>query len=197
MGEMAIEAVLSHPYYQDEAVCEQIADRCIDLDTLWAALPDDRAVLPPEGDWIIVREQPCTNIPDPPLYSMWRARPVYHARKFKRVRAGGRVREVTWPLVRARIRTPYGELTLLPREYLRVNDLAKWVGEIGQGVTLNVIGPGNPGPELNEKTFYLQSHGLRRVDALTLLLPEVADQEFAWLSLDGTGAEEYVRGARA
>lgn len=198
MGEMAIEAVLSHPYLNDDDVREQIADHCIDIDTLWAALPDERQQLPPEGAWIMLREQPTTAIPDPPLYSMWRARPVYYSWTAKRVRAGGRVRNVTWPLLRARIRTPFGELTLLPREYVTVTKLPEWLEQIGDGVTLNMMGPGAEGdPEFEQRVFYLMARGLPRAAALELLLPDVVDQEFAWLSLDGTGAEEYIERARA
>lgn len=197
MSEMALDAVLSHPYYEDDTVREAVADQCIDYDTLSAALPDESVIVPPEGDWILLREQPTTAIPDPPLYSMWRARPVYHSRRFKRVLAGSRLRTLNWPLLRARIVTPYGELTLLPREYIRVTKLREWIDQIGNGVTLNIMGPGDVEAELNEKVFYLQSRGLRRVDALLLLLPEVTDQAFAWMSLDGTGAEEYIEGAKS
>jgi hypothetical protein len=197
MGEMAIEAVLTHPYYRDEDVQEQIIDLCPDLDTLWAAVPEERCELPPEGDWIILREQPYTNIPSPPLYSMWRARPVYHSRIFKRVSAGGRSRTVNWPLLRARIVTPYGELTLLPREYLRVRDLRVWLDEVGSGVTLHLMGA-EPEGAFAERLFYLRARGLRYPDALRLLLPETADQALAWLSLDEPSgeAEKYEQGAK-
>jgi hypothetical protein len=194
MTEMALDAVLSHPYYEDEDVAEQIADRCIDFDTLSAALPDERHQLPPEGAWIIVTGFPTTSIPDPPLYSLWFARPVYYAREFRKVSAGGRIRNVRWPLLRARIVTPHGELTLLPREFLKVLDLRKWLDEVGNGVTLHLLDE-TADDTLTERLFYLRARGLRPSAALELLLPETTSQDVAWLSLDGTDVEGYVAGS--
>jgi hypothetical protein len=167
------------------------------LPGLYACLPDQGYDLPEEGGWIMIKEPPTTSIPDPPLYSMWLAKPVFYGRTLvgrRGIVPGGKRTKVNWPMLRARIQTPYGELTLLPCEYVVVKHMPEWLDSIGDGVSLHFMGPGVVEGDMVERVFQMRSRGLRQRDALTLLLPEVTDQGFAWLSLDGTGAERYIEG---
>jgi len=195
MGEIELRAARAMPFLDDEAVCEQVADHCLELSTLHGCLPTPEQRLPDEGGWIVLREQPYTEIPSPPFASMWRARPVFAARTFRGILAGGRRRTLKWPEERARIVTPAGELTLLMTEYAVVRDLRPYLDAEGAGVTLHVMGPGAVEDDLRERVFYLQCRGLKRADALTLLLPEVTDQTFAWLSMDGISDVETYEAA--
>jgi hypothetical protein len=167
---------------------------------VYACMPDAGYDLPEQGAWIMVKEPPTTAIPDPPIYSMWLARPVYYSRIIRGRRGytpGGSRAQINWPMLRARIVTPYGELTLLPGEYVPVKKLPEWMDQIGDGVSLHFMGPGVVEGDMAERVFQLRARGLRQRDALSLLLPELTDQGFCWLSLDGTGAEDYIEGAAA
>lgn len=180
-------------FYADEEVREAVADHFTAfaaigperIPQLWAALPEEYGyAIPEQGAWIIVKEVPHTELTgvfDVPLYSIWRARATHHQTTLK-LRLP-RKTTFKWPLLRAVINTPEGELTLLPGEYVPVKDMAVWLDLIGKGVSMNFIGAGEPG-ELAEQMFYLQSRGIRRRDALTLLLPSLTDQDFAYLTID-------------
>lgn len=169
---------------EDEELRELIADQCLDLQSLWSALPPENCVIPDEGCWIIVKEVPYTALEfDVPLYSIWRARPVVRTRDFQ-VRWGprGGRQTVKWPLTLAEIQTPGGDLVLYPTEYV-TTDIERWLDLLDEGVTINYMGTGEPG-ELADQLFYLQAHGLPRREALTLLLPSLTDERFAYLTLD-------------
>lgn len=168
--------------YEDEEWRAWIADQCIDIQTLYSCLPPENTVIPEEGAWIIVRDVPFTALEfDVPRYSIWRARRFLRSRAFK-TRRGGSRGHVNWPMMLAEIQTPGGDLVLYPTEYV-VTNVEKWLDLIGEGVTVNFIGAGEPG-ELAAQMFYLQAHGIPRREALTLLLPSLADDRFAYLTLD-------------
>lgn len=187
MGEMVspTTAKTTQNFYYDPAVREQIEDALYGAESLFgtgsadnwlaqvgAAFPDDRGYLiPEEGGWVIVKAQPYTNIPAPPLYSMWFAKPVYTGREFRRILAGGRRRKVTWPFLKARILTQHGELDLLPEEYVPCSDITKFTEMIDQGVEMHFLGP-EP-EEYAEQMFYLRARGLGVRQATTLLLGEM------------------------
>lgn len=177
-------------FYYDEGVREQIEDRLFQgevvlnpggnpgqallgwLSQVGAAFPDDRGYfIPEEGGWVIVKNPPHTIIPAPPLYSMWFAKPIYTSRTFTRISAGGRSRNVNWPFLKARITTPDGELDLWPEEYVPCDDIMAFADMIGEGVTLNFLGP-EP-DEIAERMFYLRAHGLGTKDATALLLGDM------------------------
>ncbi len=175
----------------DDGVREQVADQCLDIQTLWSCLPPDNTILPDAGAWILVRDVPHTVLPfEVPLYSIWRARPVVRKRGVyiggQHSDYGGRRKLVQWPQMLAEIQTPGGDLVLYPTEYV-VTDVAKWLELLDDGVTLHFIGAGEPG-DLSETLFYMRAHGLRRRDALTLLLPQLTDERFAYLTLDVSGS---------
>jgi hypothetical protein len=186
-------ATIPNPaFFADPDVREEVADFFTGLGaigseripTLWSALPEEHGYgIPEEGAWIMVKEPPHTEIPAPPLYSIWRARRTFRSYQ---VRIGRR--KVNWPLLRAVITTPHGELTLIPGEYQPVADLRRWlelVGEKDQGeeaVTIHFLGPGEPGG-LAEQVFYIQTRGITRADALLLMLPDVEDADFAYLTV--------------
>lgn len=181
-------------YYDDEDVREQVADQITAIPwgraerELFSALPSDYGyVIPEGGGWVIVKEQPHTNIPNPPLYSIWFAQPVYTSRTFKKVLVDRRKRNISWPCLKARLTTPHGELDLYPGEYVPT-DIEKWLEFIGKGVTVNFMGVGEPG-DLEGQMFYLQAHGIRRHDALLLLLPHLANGNFIYLTLEGLDDE--------
>lgn len=187
MGEMTSPTTAPEAtnYYYDAEVREQIEDSLYAAETLFgtgsadgwlqaigSAFPDDRGYfIPDEGGWVIVKRAPHTNIPEPPLYSMWFARPIYTARPFKRILAGGRRRTVTWPMLKARILTEHGELDLYPEEFVPCTDISKFTEMIGHGVTLRFL---RPEPEdFAESMFYLRAHGLNITTATALLLDDM------------------------
>lgn len=168
--------------FEDEVVQETVANQCLDIQTLWSCFPPEGSLVPEEGAWIIVKDVPHTALEfDVPLYSIWRAKPAppYH-REF----VLGYRKTIQWPMHRAVIQTPGGELTLYPTEFV-TTDLAKWMDMVDEGVTVNYMGIGEPG-ELAEQVWYMQAHGIPRHQALTLLLADLDDQGFAYLTLDVT-----------
>lgn len=188
-------ATIPNPeFYADPVVREAVADYYTmfagigveRIPQLWSALPEDYGyAIPKEGAWIVVKEVPHTELTgvfDVPLYSMWRARPCYRHTTL-RLRLP-RKTVVKWPLLRAVITTPEGELQLLPGEFTPLrNGLRQWVDLIGHGVDLHFMGDGEPG-DLADALFYMQAHGIRRGDALAVLLPDLEDQGFAYLTID-------------
>lgn len=202
MGEMDYEtAQNTYAYWLGQDGFEGFLLDSIRLDGIYgmyAALPGQGYDLPLAGGWIMVKEPPTTAISDPPIYSMWLARPVFYSRQIlgrRGVITGGRNTKINWPMLRARIQTPYGELTLLPGEYVTVKQLPEWMDNIGKGIALHFMGSGVVDGDLTEHVFQLRSRGLRQHEAFSLLLPEITDQGFCWLSLDGTGAEKYLSNA--
>lgn len=207
MGEMVAPSTLPEQrdfYYDDDVraqIVEQIEQQCVVFGRMGgqtrnpfdrvegmysevaSAVPDERALIPEEGAWVIVNRVPHTVLDfDVPRYSIWRARPIYTAREFKRVSAGGRSRTLKWPMLKGRISTPGGELDLFPGEYV-VTDITRWLELLGEGVTINFMGAGEPG-ELEEQVFYMQAHGIPRRDALVLALPLLTDDSFAYFTLE-------------
>lgn len=180
--------MLNPAVLEDEEIQDQVRAQCCDLQTLYSVLPPEGGVIPEDGAWIIVRDVPHTALEfDVPLYSIWRARRYVRTRQFK---VGGRgtdypVRKVQWPMMLAEIQTPGGDLVLYPTEYT-VTDLSRWIDLIGEGVTVNFMGAGEPG-DLEQQLFYLRAHGVRRPDALLALLPELKDERFIYLTLDVVG----------
>lgn len=150
---------------------------------VWAALPDEFGyAIPEQGAWIIVKEDPHTEI-RVPLYSMWYARPFYRHRKLKINR-----RWVQWPFLRAVLTTDVGELHLLPGEYETVKDIRVWLDLVGKGVVVNWLGEGEPG-DYADKLFYMRARGIDRTDAMLSLLPGLEEQNFIYLTLDFAAAD--------
>lgn len=192
MGEMDTASALA--LYEMAKAHEPLRDaidaQVLDLHELYSALPFEHALeMAPEGAWIMVKRQPTTAIPSPPFASIWRARTVYYSRTFLGLpfpgQRGSSRRQTQWPMTRARISTPAGELTLLPDEFTIVRKMDEWTRDIGSGVSLHLLGGDVAEADLADRVFYLQSHGLKRWQALSMLLPEVAEPGFAWLSIDG------------
>lgn len=187
-------------WYFDPDVREQIEDRLFQAETAFnggnvdgwlsevgAAFPDERGYfIPEEGGWVIVKRPPHTNIPAPPLYSIWFARPIYHSRLFKKISTDGRRRNVSWPFLKARILTPEGELDLLPEEYVPCDDISAFTDMIGEGVELHFLGP-EP-DEIAERTFYLRAHGLGPKEATSLLLGDMQSNH-VYLTCDTGGSK--------
>lgn len=185
--------IMNPAFYADEDVREAVADAITanpfgaSLTELASAFPDDYGcALPEDGAWIMVKEQPHTIIPDPPLYSMWWAKPIWTTRSF--VLRVPRKKRIAWPCLKARILTADGELDLWPGEYVTVKDITKWIELLGEGVDVNWLGDGEPG-DMADKLFYLQSHGLPRGAALSMLIPELTPEagvspDFLYLTLN-------------
>lgn len=156
------------------------------LSEVYAAFPDEgKCEIPEEGAWIIVKSVAPTALEwDVPPMSVWRAKPFYRYREFILGRESGLSRKTTikWPMLRAVIQTPGGELHLLPNEFVTTN-IEVWLDNIGQGVTMHFLGAGEPG-ELEPQLFYIMAHGIPRREALTLLLPSLTDENFCYLTLD-------------
>lgn len=173
--------------YDDDDVRADVADQCLDLDTLYAALPEDSHLLPETGAWICVMAEPHVEITVPAL-SLWFAKPFYRSRKFqiggKGSARGGRRQWVPWPLLRAVLQTPEGELQLLPTEYQRLRrGIGPLLDMVGKGLTMHWL-DGHVPDELDEREFYLRSRGFSRRDALTLLLPGLEDQGFVYFTTE-------------
>lgn len=186
MSEMPT-TVTERDYYFDPDVREEIADAIASnplgggLTELYRALPAEHGFdLPEDGGWIIVKRQPHTAIEAPPLYSIWRAERVYSSRKFK-ISAHSRRRWVNWPMLKARLLTPNGSLDLFPDEYVPT-DISKWLDMIGDGVEINFLG--REPDEIKERIFYLRAHGLDRAQAASLVLPEITDSNYCYLTLE-------------
>lgn len=191
MAEMgAPSTVRERDYYNDEMVREQIADQITAVPwgrnaaELYRAFPDDyKCSLPDEGGWIIVKDLPHTNIPNPPLYSIWWAKPIYMARPFPRIRAGKRRRTVHWPMLQARIATEHGDLDLYPVQEFSVTTIEKWLDLIGHGVTPHFVGPAPD--DLEQRMFYIRSRGISPQDALLMCLPGLeSDGSFVYFTLE-------------
>lgn len=201
MGEMASPTTAPETanYYYDADVREQIEDALFQAEAAFgvggvdnwlaevgAAFPDDRGYfIPDEGGWVIVKRPPHTIIPAPPIYSIWFAKPVYASRTFKRIVADGRRRNVSWPMLKARILTEDGELDLLPEEFVPCDDIMAFVDMIGEGVELHFLGP-EP-DEIAERLFYLRAHGLGVKDATSLLLGDMQSNH-VYLTVDIGGS---------
>lgn len=152
---------------------------------LAGAFPDQYGCeIPQEGGWILVKAQPHTVIPAPPLYSMWFARPVYVGRKFK-VSVDRRRRWITWPMLKARIKTEHGELDLIGGEFTAVSDMRPFLEMLGEGVDVHFIGP-EP-DEVAERLFYMRAHGLRAHEALAFALPDLEEADYVYLTIDTGG----------
>lgn len=158
------------------------------LSDLYAAFPDEgNCKMPDEGAWIIIKSVPHTALEwDVPPMSVWRAKPFYRYQEFVLGKESGLSRKtrVRWPMLRAVIQTPGGELHLLPNEFV-TTDIEVWLDNIGRGVTMHFLGAGEP-EGLDEQLFYLTSHGIPHKEALSLLLPSIKDDNFAYLTLDLT-----------
>jgi hypothetical protein len=181
-------ATIPNPaFYEDEDVRSDVLAGCPDLDTLYAALPDDAQKLPEAGAWICVMREPHTEITVPAL-SLWFAKPFYRSRKFRvggqHSSTGGRRRWVSWPLLRAVVQTPEGELHLLPTEYQRLRrGISPLLDTVGNGLTMHWLDE-HAADQVDEREFYLRTRGFSRRDALTLLLPDLEDQGFVYFTTD-------------
>lgn len=192
MGEMATPTTQSKTrnYYDDDDVREQIAEQIAAHPfgrtevELYRAFPGDYScTLPEAGGWIIVKGEPHTVIPNPPLYSIWWARPIYMARQFKHILVDGRRRTVTWPMLQARIATEHGDLDLYPVSEFATTSIDKWLEFIGHGVEPHFIG--EQPDELGDRMFYIQSRGIPARDALLMSLPGLEEGgSFVYFTLD-------------
>lgn len=170
--------VINPAIYDDEEWRDRIASQCLTVAELDACLPRDNQIIADEGTWIIVKDVPYTALEfDVPIYSIWRAR--RHDRK-RQFRVGRTL--VPWPLMLAEIQTPGGDLVLYPSEYVTTS-IEKWIDLVGDGVTVNFMGAGEPG-DLSEQMFYLMAHGIPRAQALLALLPSLTDDRFVYLTLE-------------
>lgn len=139
---------------------------------------DDKAI-PEEGAWIIVVEEPMTELMSrfrlPPL-SMWRARP--HQLDSGAIAVGhGRETVKIYPK-QAVIATPGGDLHLWPHEYIVVDRPMELASD--QDATLHSLG-GQPVLDESE-LFYLMSRGIPRHDAVMLLFDKVTSLDFVYVT---------------
>lgn len=115
------------------------------------------------GSWIQIQRPPCTEYTVPP-FSIWFAT--------------GWPTDNRHPVKRVKIMTPDGELGILPAEYCIVKDITKWFGQEKEGVMMRQI---NLKPVCDEdKVHYMMSRGIRRKDALMLIIHEIKDMNFLW-----------------
>lgn len=141
--------------------------------------PEDYdAKIPEEGHWVLVTKPPHTEIKIS-RFSIWYALPE--------VRPSGRA---GFEYHLARLLTPHGDLFLWPHEYIKV-DIAKYLQFIGEGFELQFFSESTA--VQTEQLFYLMSRGVRRPDALTLLLPTLKSQTVCWLEADEPVRQLFTR----
>lgn len=131
--------------------------------------------LPDEGAWVIVVEEPFTQLRDqfriPPL-SMWRARP------FQLSSGGVQVGSIKVYPYQAVIATPAGDLHLWPHEYI----VAEQARELAacEGAELHQLGGEAALDE--DQMFYLQSRGIQHHDAVLLLWDAIVNVDFIYVT---------------
>lgn len=158
---------------------------------VWSALPDRGGCeIPDEGAWVFVKRVPHTALDERfqvPVWSIWRARPEYRNRTFVlgKERGLSRKTRIEWPCLLAVINTPGGELWLYPGEYTTIppDRLGVYLDAIGRGVEIHFLGAGDPG-DLDNQLFYLMCHGIKRTNALLLLLPNLTDSDFCYFTVE-------------
>lgn len=168
-----------------EEIQDQLVGLGIDPMIYWPEDYDRR--LPDDGAWVIVVEEPCTEIKQTftiPTPSLWYAKPAL----------GGARREVhgfgkgvfTPPVYKVTIQTPAGTLWLYPHEYVVCKDPVPLITD--PECTIHSLG-GQP-PIDEETLFYLQSRGISREDAAMLLLDQLDMSTWGWVEFP-----EYARQA--
>lgn len=158
---------------------------------VWSALPErGNAAIPDEGAWIFVKSVPYTELAERfevPEWSIWRARPEYQNRTFTLGKESGlsRKTKVHWPMLKAVISTPGGDLWLYPGEYSTIppERLEVYLERIGHEVQVHFMGAGDPGDFANQ-LYYLMCHGIPRAQAMLLLLPNLTDSNFCYFTVE-------------
>lgn len=139
----------------------------------------DGKAIPEEGAWIIVVEEPTTELMSrfriPPL-SMWRARA--HTLNSGAMRVGSGKDAVRVYPKQAVIQTPGGDLHLWAHEYIVVDRPMELATD--PGATLNALG-GQPVVD-EQELFYLMSRGISRHDAVMLLFDRVESLDFVYVT---------------
>lgn len=139
---------------------------------------DDKAI-PEDGAWIIVIEEPVTELQSrfriPPL-SMWRAR--HHQLNSGAILVGhGREAVKVYPQ-QAIIATPGGDLHLWPHEYIVVDRPMELATD--PDATLHSLG-GEPVLD-EQELFYLMSRGIPRHEAMMLLFEKITSLDFVYVT---------------
>ncbi|MBP5897910.1 SufD family Fe-S cluster assembly protein [Streptomyces scabiei] len=139
----------------------------------------DGKAVPEEGAWIIVVEEPMTELRSRfrvPELSMWRARP--HQLNSGAITVGhGKQAAKVYPK-QAVIATPRGDLHLWPHEYVVADRPMELASD--PEATLNSLG-GEPVLD-EEELFYLMSRGIQRHEAVMLLFDKVTSLDFVYVT---------------
>ena len=140
-------------------------------------LPEgDGKAIPEDGAWIIVLEEPMTELRDRfrvPFMSMWRARP--HTLDSGGVQVS---KDVTLYPKQAVITTPGGDLHLWAHEYVMATDPFRLISD--PDATINSLG-GEPVLD-EEAMFYLRSRGIPHSEAVLLLIETVKSTDFIYVT---------------
>jgi hypothetical protein len=148
------------------------------LENYW---PEDYDKDVGEGDWIVVVEEPHTELKQRftvPTPSLWWARPDTHRPHAHDIGTKSFPKVVPGPY-RVVIETPGGSLWLFPHEYVKCHDPLPLITD--PEVTIHPLG-GNVtlDEEKQEQMFYLQSRGWSRQDALLTLMEGVDMRDWGW-----------------
>ncbi|MFI5702607.1 hypothetical protein ACIA78_21485 [Streptomyces xanthochromogenes] len=139
----------------------------------------DGKAVPEEGAWIIVVEEPMTELRSRfrvPELSMWRARP--HQLNSGAITVGhGKQAAKVYPK-QAVIATSRGDLHLWPHEHVVADRPMELASD--PEATLNSLG-GQPVLD-EEELFYLMSRGLPRHEAVMLLFDRVTSLDFVYVT---------------
>lgn len=134
-----------------------------------------------DGAWIIVIDPPVTvqwdDFKVPPI-SIWWARP--HV-----LNCGPIAGRLPYQAV---IQTPAGDLHLWPHEYVVCSDPAQFIGE--EGTTIHNLG-GSPVLD-EEKMFYLQQRGIPQQEAAMMLLGDISQGDFIYVTMDEAAVEAFI-----
>ena len=150
----------------------------------------DGKAIPEEGAWIIVVEEPHTELQARfrvPELSMWRARP--HTLNSGAIKVGsGKDAFKAFPK-QAVIATPGGDLHLWPHEYIVANDPMALATDPDS--TLHALGGQAVLDE--DQLFYLMSRGIPRREAVMLLFDRIESLDFVYVTFP-TEITEALRG---
>lgn len=140
------------------------AGRCAAVEEFTNYFPGANEV-PEGGAWVLVKDPPFTEYTVPPL-SLWFAEPwdMDHERRNSH---------------RVKIITPKGELGLFPREYSIVSNPEKYLKFIGKDMTIKFFGSTTGVPP--DALFYLRSRGVKKEDAITMLIGQVRSHGVCWI----------------
>jgi hypothetical protein len=86
---------------------------------------------------------------------------------------------------RVRIMAPAGEVSIEPYEWVPIPDISKYFDAVGNGIILHEYAvQAKQTSRMEDQIFYMQTRGLSRHEAMTLLLGEVRKPNVVWMQAE-------------